>query len=208
VTDHTDPSAVERTLAAYYDQEAADRAERPLEPERIAARTRFIAQLGEQNGPLLEVGPGAGRDSAAFVDAGMAVTGVDLSHQQLAHAAGVGLTGVVASVRHLPFPDDRFSTLWTMSTLMHVPDSAIIDALTELRRVLTPGAVAAIGAWGGPDVESPGDKGRYGPRLFSRRSDARWRAMLATLGTVEEFENWHQDLGDFWYQWAVVTTAG
>jgi hypothetical protein len=85
---------------------------------------------------------------------------------------------------------------------MHVPNAAIAEALGEIRRVLVPGALAAIGVWGGPDVEDHGDTG--GPRLFSRRSEQRWRQMLGLVGTVEEFENWHPDLDDFGYQWALV----
>lgn len=199
-----DAGMVERDLADYYDQEAADRAERKLGERRIEARTRFRALL-PPSPSFLEVGPGAGRDSGAFVEAGIDVVGVDLSHEQSRHASMSGAGPVVATVRQMPFADGSFDALWTMSTLMHVPDSAIELALAELRRVLSPGALAAIGVWGGPDIEGTGDKDAYDPpRLFSRRSDARWETLLATLGTVEQFENWHPELDDFWYQFAIV----
>jgi SAM-dependent methyltransferase len=199
-----DPRSVERELTAYYDQEGADRADRPLERHRVDARERFVASFGERRPSLLEVGPGAGRDSAGLVADGFQVVGVDLSFDQLSHAQPRGLLPVMATARTLPFADATFEALWTMSTLMHIPDSAIDAALAELRRVLAPGAVAAIGVWGGPDIEGVGDLGRYGPRLFSRRSDQRWQRLLETVGIVEVFENWHPDTEDFWYQWAVV----
>jgi hypothetical protein len=73
-----------------------------------------------------------------------------------------------------------------MSTLMHVPNEAIAGALAELRRVLAPGALAAVGVWGGPDVEHHSDIDVLDPpRFFSRRSDDRWRSLLATLGSIE-----------------------
>jgi SAM-dependent methyltransferase len=205
VNEPVDLRSVEQALTTYYDQEATDRAGRALEEERVTARTRFIGMLGSRRPRLLEVGPGTGRDSAAFVGAGFPVTGVDLSHEQLVHARSLGLLATVATARCMPFADATFDALWSMSTLMHVPDSAIEVALGELRRVLAPGAMVGIGVWGGPDVETTGAEDRFDPpRSFSRRSDLRWRALLTALGTVEVFDNWHPDRDDFWYQWAVV----
>jgi SAM-dependent methyltransferase len=95
-----------------------------------------------------------------------------------------------------------------MSTLMHVPNEAIAGALAELRRVLAPGALAAVGVWGGPDVEHHSDIDVLDPpRFFSRRSDDRWRSLLATLGSIEEFATRGRDGSAFWYQWAVVRRA-
>jgi SAM-dependent methyltransferase len=204
-----DADDVERSLAAYYEQEAGSRAGRPLDPDRVAARERFVARLID-DGPrplLLEVGVGPGRDAAAFVAAGVPVVGVDLAVDHARRARAVGARTLVATVRRLPFPDRAFGALWTMSTLVHVPDAAIAHALGELRRVLAPGALAAVGVWGGPDVEQVLDGARFGPRFFSRRSESRWRALLAQVGDVEEFECWEPRTSDFAYQWAVVRRA-
>lgn len=205
MTDDLDPRSVEQGLIAYYDQEADHRANRQLRAERVAARDTFLGMI-DPGVRLIELGPGAGRDAAAFIEQGIATIGVDLSFEQISHASAAGASGLVATARQLPFPDHTFDALWSMSVLMHVPNSAIVDTLTELRRVLAPGATAAIGVWGGPDVEDSGDNPDDfdPPRLFSRRSDDRWRSLLATLGTVEVFENWHPDLDDFGYQWAII----
>jgi len=198
------PQAIERDLAIYYDAEVDDRAGRELQPPRHAARDAFITSL-EAPTTVLEIGVGVGRDAVGFVAAGHAVVGTDLSAAFARRSAHVGASTVVASVRALPFQTASFDALWTMSTLMHVPDSAIGSALVELRRVLRPGGTAGIGVWGGDDVEDFLESREYGPpRLFSRRSDARWRDMLTTVGVVEHFERW-DDAGDpFWYQYAIV----
>lgn len=194
---------VERDLAAYYDQEAEERANRELIAERLNARAAFIAAHRERGVRLLEVGTGPGRDAGAFVDSGMSTFGVDLSPEFARYAARADVAMANATVRALPFRDESFDLLWSMSTLMHVPDSAIDLALAELRRVLRPGGVAALGVWGGEDrAELLPNK--YGPRYFCRRSDTRWQAMLASLGEVEEFDTWHRAGEDFYYQWAVV----
>src|SRR3954471_7786278 len=85
-------SMTERDLAAYYDQEVADRARRPLDQERIDGRKRFINGLGDcSHLRLLEIGTGAGRDAAAFLECGMQVYGVDISAEQSRHAARQGV---------------------------------------------------------------------------------------------------------------------
>ncbi|HEX6420932.1 MAG TPA: class I SAM-dependent methyltransferase [Acidimicrobiales bacterium] len=199
-------AGVERDLAAYYQQEAADRAARALDPRRVAVRTAFLARLRGRRGRLLDLGIGPGRDAATFAAAGIPLVGVDLAVEHARRARSTGARVVVATVRGLPFGDGTFAALWTMSTLMHVPDAAIAGVLAELRRVLLPGSLAAVGVWGGPDVEHRSDIDVLDPpRFFSRRSDERWLSLLTTLGSVEEFETWGRGSNDFWYQCATVT---
>jgi SAM-dependent methyltransferase len=199
-----DAPEVERDLAAYYDQEADDRAGRELMAERVAARAEFLANLDSPRTSLLELGTGPGRDSAAFTAAGVTTFGVDLSQEFARYAAETGALMANATARRLPFRDRSFEHVWSMSTLMHIPDSAIEGALAEVRRVLRPAGAATIGVWGGADVDER-LPGRYGPpRYFCRRSDDRWRRMLGAIGTVERFETWHQEGEDFYYQYAVV----
>lgn len=200
-----DVGAVERDLATYYDREAGDRAERSINPRRVDGRTRFIARLGPHRPRTLEVGIGPGLDAAAFVADAAPVFGVDLSCEHARRATAQGAHVTVGSVRQLPFRDGSFAALWTMSTLMHVPNASIAEAVGEIRRVLAVGALGAIGVWGGPDVEEYDSPGTYGPpRLFSRRSDDRWRSLLAVIGSIEEYETWDHEPGRYWYQWAVV----
>ena len=196
---------IEAELAAYYDHEAEDRARRPLSGRRLDALRRFLAEI-DTSLPVLEVGTGTGRDVSEFVARGLVVFGVDLSLEQARHAQASGARQVLASARHLPFRDDGFSTLWSMSTLMHVPNSAIRETLVEVRRVLAPGAIAAIGVWGGPDTEDYGEfKGHLGHRrLFSRRSDETWRRLLRLVGEPHIYETWNDDGDDFWYQYAAL----
>ena len=201
-----DPATVERDLAKYYDAEAADRADRELDPRRVAKRRQVVQRFRGAGGRILEIGIGPGRDAGAMVAAGLDVTGVDLSMEHARLAARTGATTAVASVRALPFPDRAFGGIWTMSTLMHVPRTAIAAALAEVARVLAPHAPLATGVWGGADREDRLDGGRYGPpRLFSRHGDESWQALLtAHVGELVEWETWGAGDGDYWYQWAVV----
>lgn len=202
---HEERVKVEAELVAYYDNEAEERAGRSLGGQRLEACHRFVAEIDRAQMPLLEVGTGAGRDVREFAAQGLTVVGVDLSLEQARFAQATGAQQVVASAGSLPFADKQFSALWSMSTLMHVPNSAIEETLGEVRRVLASGAIASIGVWGGPDIEDYGSQGEGRlRRLFSRRSDETWRGLLELIGQVTLYETWSDDADDFWYQWALV----
>ena len=206
-----DPLAVERDLVAYYDAED-DRTDRPLDGRRVALRDAFLADLSP-GAAVLEIGPGPGRDTAAIAAAGHRVTAVELSfgHAGRCRAAVPDAAVVCASVRALPFDDGCFDALWSMSTLMHVPDNAIDGAIADIGRVLRAGAVATIGVWSGPDVEehSPMDAARARPaRLFSRRSPSRWEELLGRIGDVRSSAVWEDDPADDFRYHVVTVVSG
>ena len=168
----------------------------------------------EHRTTLLEVGVGPGRDAIAFRAAGVVTTGVDLSAEHVRLARAAGIDAIQASVFDLPFPDHSFDAVWTMSTLLHIPDGAFDVAIAETVRVARPGAPIAIGLWGGPDSEGPSERDTIQPpRFFSFRSDERLQAMIRPYGEVERFETWTEpDTDGLHYQWldlrAVARPAG
>ncbi|HET9946049.1 MAG TPA: class I SAM-dependent methyltransferase, partial [Actinomycetes bacterium] len=114
---------LEADLAAYYDQEAGERAERDLQPRRVEHRAAFLDLLAaEGRRTLVEIGTGPGVDARAFLAEGLAVSGVDLSPEHVRRAREAGVDAVVGSVLDLPYADGSFDAGWTMSTLLHVPD--------------------------------------------------------------------------------------
>lgn len=199
----------ESDLAAYYDQEAARRAARQIDPLRVERRDLFAnLVLAEGRSRLLEVGTGPGQDAVAFQARGLSVSGVDLSPEHVRLARGSGVEVSVASVLALPFADDAFDAGWTMSTLLHVSDARFDRALTEIGRVLQPGSPLAVGLWGGEDFEGPSDKDQIRPpRFFSVRSHERLQEMLARHGDLEQFETWAGGDGGWSYQWCVLRLA-
>ena len=200
---------LEADLAAFYDQEAGERADRDLQPRRVEHRAAFLDLLAaEGRRTLVEIGTGPGVDARAFLAEGLAVSGVDLSPEHVRRAREAGVDAVVGSVLDLPYADGAFEAGWTMSTLLHVPDSRLEAALAETVRVLAPGAPLAVGVWGGPDWEGPSDQDRFQPpRFFSLRSHQRWRATLERHARVEEWDTWTPDGQSWTYQWAVLRTG-
>jgi trans-aconitate 2-methyltransferase len=109
---------------------------------------------------VLELGCGAGRDTAALLDRLPAghVIGLDASEQMLAHtrercggadgSAGGRLTLLRADLREpLPVPDGSVDAVFSVATLHWVPDHRAVFA--ELARVLRPGGRVALD-YGGP----------------------------------------------------------
>ena len=197
-------------LASYYDSEVDDRATRALSDQREDHRDLFIdAVTNDGARSLLEIGCGPGIDATALAGAGLDYTGIDLSFAAVAMCRGKGLRVCTASAVDLPFTDNAFDAAWTMSTLLHLDDVEFESALREVRRVMRPGGLLAIGLWGDhvTSEQHLADKtGQRPPRYFRFRSDHDLRHALAELGQIEQWVTWTADPSPYHYQWALVRT--
>ena len=121
----------------------------------------------------------------------------------------------VWSATDLPFDDDIFDAVWSMSTLMHFDDAELAAALSEIVRVLVPGGLFAVGMWGAAELTvgtlaepaAEPDKTYGPPRYFHRRTDAMVRERLGAHGEVESWWTRPSSPGSSHrYQYAVVRT--
>ncbi|MFJ5861700.1 class I SAM-dependent methyltransferase [Pseudarthrobacter sp. NPDC092439] len=188
----------EADLALFYDRQAPAVNTRAGTPQRVACREWFIRLLkSEHRRSVFELGCGTGVEGLEFVRAGLHYCGVDLSGESVRLAIAKGLNASVASGRSLPFLDGSFSAGWTMSTLLHVPNSLIDGVVSELVRVCAPGSPIAVGLWSGDDEEVLNPEDDQEPRrFFSRRSDAAVMRTFGAHGEVEHFRTWPEGTGD------------
>ncbi len=127
-----------RTVAAGYDRLAGD-----YLAHRGDAGAGLVAEFADAvDGPVLDAGCGAGDPvTAALVDAGREVVGLDVSEAQLSllgeHVPAA--RPVAGDLTALPLADGAVDGLVSAYALIHVPRSETPAALSEFHRVLAPG---------------------------------------------------------------------
>lgn len=93
------------------------------------------------SGKVLDVGTGTGRFARPLYDAGLEVTGVDISESMLAVAKETSgdrkITWQVADVENLPFEAASFDTITSINVITHLPQWQ--SCIKEFKRVCKPG---------------------------------------------------------------------
>ena len=127
-----------RETIGYYDANAAGYVADTAGVEFGKLQREFARRLPE-GGRVLDLGCESGRDSLAFLRAGLAVDAVDGSGQMVKAASG--LTGM--PVIHATFsdyePQGPYDGIWACSSLLHVPASDLAAVISKYARALATG---------------------------------------------------------------------
>lgn len=106
----------------------------------------LLAFLDPQPGErILDVGCGTGIFTADVLKSGARVTGIDLSVAMLSRAVARGgrtFAGLCADMCALPFADNSFDRVFSMTAIEFVADGA--RAIAELNRVVRPGGRVVV----------------------------------------------------------------
>lgn len=107
-------------------------------------RRRFYAHLPAlKDCAVLDVGCGSGQDAAYYADQGAAVSGVDISEQEIAMAQEkVSGVFVQAPMEQLPFDAEMFDLVTSFYAVQHTED--VPKTLLEMIRVAKPGGVIMV----------------------------------------------------------------
>lgn len=136
-------------IASQYADEIGDHVRDRLLERKIATMDADLAERGLGTGAKgLDVGCGQGWYATEMAALGYAMSGCDLSAEQVQHAReyatahGADLDLDVGSATQLPYPDDTFDFAYSINVFHHVGDpEAQREAFTEVARVLKPGGV-------------------------------------------------------------------
>ena len=124
-----------------YDQFAAQIAERFWETDLSHIWEEFCDFIPNQGG-ILDVGCGGGRDAAQFRARGFRVVGMDLSFGMLLEAARRAPGNYIAAdMTAMPFSKSSFEAAWANASLLHLPRSAAPGVLAWIHTLLQSGGV-------------------------------------------------------------------
>jgi SAM-dependent methyltransferase len=185
-------------LRRAYALDTSRRDARPLAEWRLREREAFLAELrGSRLELLLELGAGVGRDARFFANHGRIVTCIDLSEAMVAECHAKGLTAHVMDVVALAFDDASFDAAYSVNCLLHLPGDELLYALTEIQRVLRPGALFYYGTWGGFEHEGIYEEDHLSPpRLFSFHNDAALQRIVSEVFEIVRFRSDPRDPKD------------
>jgi len=120
----------------FYRQNAEAYAQREI-TSRHARMARFLAQLAP-GAAILELGCGAGGDSAEMLARGFDVRATDGAPE----LAGIAAKRLGRPVETLLFQDinavEAYDAVWANACLLHVPRDQLADVLALIRRALRP----------------------------------------------------------------------
>ncbi len=186
-------------LREYYEAEAHHRLRGALRGPRLGWRADFIELLrAEHRTSVADFGAGPGHDVAGFREAGLAAIGFDLAVGNARLAKEDGCIVVPADINQPPVRAGSFEAVWSMSTLMHLPDEMALTALRSIAATTMPGSPLVIGVWGGADEFTFDEEIAGQRRPFYRRSVATNRAIFSACATVTGVDEY--DMGTSGYQ--------
>ncbi|MBV1855077.1 class I SAM-dependent methyltransferase [Catellatospora tritici] len=177
-------------LREAYDARAGERDRLAKDPWKLAERQAFRDRLAPY-ARVLEVGAGAGHDSAYFQEEGFSVVAADLSPVMVEHCRAKGIEAHVMDFLRLGFPPASFDAVFSMNCLLHVPNRDLPAALAAIWAVLRPGGLFFLGVYGADESrEGPMEDDKYvPPRFFSWRTDEQLLGFATACFEVVDFHS-------------------
>lgn len=185
-------------LRLSYDQKANQRDKRTVQTWKLTIRTRFLDMLHqEQKLSFLEIGAGTGLDSLYFQKRGLRVTCIDLSSKMVNLCQKKGLNAYEMDVAHLEFAPDSFDAVYSLNSLLHVPQAQLRYVLKEINTVLRPQGLFYLGVYGGYQHEGIWTNDSYQPqRFFSFFNDVELKKRVGEVFDLISFETIAFDEGE------------
>jgi ubiquinone/menaquinone biosynthesis C-methylase UbiE len=171
-----------RQVQTTYDQMVLEFAKRnhfSMSDNLVALAQQMVEHIG-QEGIVVDVGCGTGRDMAWFELHRIRTIGVDLSMGMLAYAKeNVHGELISMNMRNLGFCDAYFDGVWCCASLLHLPKVEAVYALQEIRRILKVGGMLILSIQEGNDEGWEDGSIAGAKRFFARYQENEMKDLLA-----------------------------
>ena len=139
-------------VADTYNYTASVDDEKQFNDSNLAEPLETFAQLlrkqHKQRARVLAISCGAGWEANFLMARGFDLVGIDTSAEMLRRARSRVTGGKFLRVRMQNLqvsPEETFDAIWSTRTLIHVPQSLVVDLLASWKRVLKPGGILGLG---------------------------------------------------------------
>ena len=118
-----------------------------------------FAEMVAGHGDVCELGCGPGHVARFLHDAGVPISGIDLSPRMVEEASRLSpaIDFRVGDMLALDLPDAGLAGIVAFYAIVNLPPDDVRRALAEMRRVLAPGGVLLISFHAGDEVVRPGE---------------------------------------------------
>lgn len=161
----------------------------------------LLELLAPREGDLiLDAGCGTGVFTSDVIDRGADVIGMDISAPMVAKGArqmrGMNFSGVCADMCALPFSDNSFDRVYSMTAIEFIPNAVL--AMNELTRVAKIGACIVVTTLNSlsPWAERRIQKAKQGHSLFENiifRSSSDMRLIIPEKGVIKTAIHFQKD---------------
>lgn len=123
---------------------------KPLDRQLLDRFSESVRDVG----PACDMGCGPGHVARYLHDRGVRVCGIDLSPEMLQKARELNPTIEFreGNMMTLDIPDATWAGITAFYSIIHIPRANVVQALSELRRVLRPGGLLLLAFHIGDDV--------------------------------------------------------
>lgn len=143
----------------YYNKNAQEFFNQTVKADMSELYDIFLKNLPCNEGKILDLGCGSGRDSKYFLDSGFEVVAMDISEELGKRASEyIGQKVIIQDMRNLHYQNE-FIGIWACASLLHLDEDEIIETLRKIFKSLKRDGIAYISfKYGDKNYEKDGRK--------------------------------------------------
>lgn len=143
----------------YYNKNAQEFFNQTVKADMSELYDIFLKNLPCNEGKILDLGCGSGRDSKYFLDSGFEVVAMDISEELGKRASEyIGQKVIIQDMRELNYQDE-FIGIWACASLLHLDEDEIIETLRKIFKSLKIDGIVYISfKYGDKNYEKDGRK--------------------------------------------------